>query len=158
MGPKAAVFREAAAVAISAHSKSDFFSRRPHKNPASKLSPAPVGSIGSISYIPKSKLSVLEYIVLPFLPFFTTINSSLLFKNSFLTADISELRIGSKFTVSELTNGKFTILHPETSVVVQVRTARAAVEDEVEDEEEGEEGEEGTGEEGAAEEGAAATE
>jgi len=68
----------------------------------------------------------------------------------FLNADISQLRIGSKLTVSELADDKFTILHPETSVVVQVRTARAAVEDEIADEEdeEDEEGEEG--EEGAA--------
>ena len=37
---------------------------------------------------------------------------------------------------------KFSILHPETTVVVQVRTARAAVL--TDEEEEGEEGEEGT--------------
>ena len=60
----------------------------------------------------------------------------------FINADISNLRIGSKLVVSELEDDKFVILHPENSVVVQVRTARAAIEDEVEDEE-GEEGEEG---------------
>jgi large subunit ribosomal protein L25 len=71
----------------------------------------------------------------------------------FINADISTLKIGSKLYVTELTNEKFTILHPDNSVVVQVRTARAVIEDEVE-EEEGEEGEEGAVAEGAAEEGA----
>jgi large subunit ribosomal protein L25 len=64
----------------------------------------------------------------------------------FINADISELRIGSKLIVSELANDKFHILHPENTVVVQVRTARAAIEEETV-EEEGEELEEG--EEGA---------
>ena len=68
----------------------------------------------------------------------------------FLNADISELRIGMKLVVSELANEKFTFLHPENTVVVQVRTARSAVEEE-EEEEEGEEGEEGATEEAAAE-------
>jgi len=71
----------------------------------------------------------------------------------FINADISKLRIGSKLIVSELANGKFHILHPENTVVVQVRTARAAIEDEVEEDEEGVEGEEGV--ETATEEGAA---
>jgi large subunit ribosomal protein L25 len=57
----------------------------------------------------------------------------------FINADISKLRIGSKLYVTELENEKFTILHPENTVVVQVRTARAAVDDVVADEEEGEE-------------------
>ncbi|MCF6180568.1 50S ribosomal protein L25/general stress protein Ctc [Lutibacter sp.] len=70
----------------------------------------------------------------------------------FINADISELRIGSKVYVTELENEKFTILHPDNTVVAQVRTARAAIEDEVVDEE-GAEGTEGT-EEGATEEGA----
>jgi len=63
----------------------------------------------------------------------------------FLTADISELKIGDKVTVSELDNDKITINHPDNTVVVQVRMARAAI---VEEELEGEEGEE-EGEEGA---------
>jgi len=67
----------------------------------------------------------------------------------FLNADISTLKIGMKVIVSDLANDKFSILHPENTVVVQVRTARAAV---VEDEEEGEgEGEEAEGTEGAEE-------
>jgi large subunit ribosomal protein L25 len=56
----------------------------------------------------------------------------------FINADISNLKIGSKLVVAELTNDAFTILHPETTVVVQVRTARSAVivdEDEEGDEE-----------------------
>ena len=66
----------------------------------------------------------------------------------FLTADISKLKIGDKFCVRELADDKFSILHPETSVVVQVRTARAAIVEETEEEEEGEEGV-AEGEEGA---------
>ncbi len=61
----------------------------------------------------------------------------------FINADISKLRIGNKVIVSELANDKFSILHPENTVVVQVRTARAAIV-EIGDEEEGEEGEEAT--------------
>ena len=69
----------------------------------------------------------------------------------FINADISKLKIGMKVIVSDLADDKFTILHPETTVVVQVRTARSAVMPEDEDEE-GEEGEEGATEEGATEE------
>jgi len=67
----------------------------------------------------------------------------------FINADISKLKIGMKVVVSDVADEKLTIMHPENTVVVQVRTARAAVEDEEEDEE-GEEGEEGATEEGAA--------
>ena len=69
----------------------------------------------------------------------------------FINADISKLKIGMKLVVSDLADDKFTILHPETTVVVQVRTARSAVMPE-DEEEEGEEGEEGATEEGATEE------
>ena len=62
----------------------------------------------------------------------------------FINADISKLRIGHKLVVSQLADDKFSILHPETTVVVQVRTARSAVL--TDEEEEGEEGEEGTAE------------
>ena len=65
----------------------------------------------------------------------------------FINADISKLKIGSKLIVTELADDKFSILHPENSVVVQVRTSRSAV---ATDEEE-EEGEEGATEEAAAE-------
>jgi len=60
----------------------------------------------------------------------------------FINADISKMRIGHKLYVTALASDKFTILHPENSVVVQVRTARTAIADQ-EEEEEGEEGEEG---------------
>jgi len=68
----------------------------------------------------------------------------------FINADISKLKIGTKLIVSEVANEKFSILHPENSVVVQVRTARTAVLEDEEDEE-GEEGAEGATEEAAAE-------
>ena len=62
----------------------------------------------------------------------------------FFDIDISKLKIGDNITVETLLNDDFTILSPETSVVVQVKTARAAIEEELEDEEgEGLEGEEG---------------
>ncbi len=54
----------------------------------------------------------------------------------FINADISKLRIGHKLYVTALANEKFTILHPDNTVVVQVRTARTAVEDVEEDEDE----------------------
>jgi len=44
-----------------------------------------------------------------------------------IEADISELKIGDKVLISELANDKFTFLHPDNTVVVQVRMARAAV-------------------------------
>jgi large subunit ribosomal protein L25 len=62
----------------------------------------------------------------------------------FINADISKLKIGNKVYVTELENEKFSILHPDNTVVVQVRTARAVVEEVEEDEDEdGEEGAEG---------------
>ncbi|MDH3699187.1 MAG: 50S ribosomal protein L25/general stress protein Ctc [Flavobacteriaceae bacterium] len=67
----------------------------------------------------------------------------------FFNVDISELKIGDNILVESLLSDEFTILHPDTTVVVQVKMSRTAIEDEVEDEE-GEEGEEGVeGEEGA---------
>jgi len=56
--------------------------------------------------------------------------------------DISKLKIGDNISVETLLNDDFAILHPDSTVVVQVKTARTAVlvEDE---EEEGVEGEEG---------------
>lgn len=58
----------------------------------------------------------------------------------FFDVDISKLKIGEHISVAGLMNDDFTILHPDTTVVVQVKTARTAV---VIDDEEGEEGEEG---------------
>ena len=76
----------------------------------------------------------------------------------FFDVDISELKIGDNIIVESLLSDDFTILHPDSTVVVQVKTQRAAVVEEVDEEElEGEEGEEGAttaeGAEGAAPEG-----
>jgi large subunit ribosomal protein L25 len=52
----------------------------------------------------------------------------------FVTADISELKIGSKLVVASLANDGYTFMHPDNTVVVQVRTSRNATDD-AEDEE-----------------------
>ena len=65
----------------------------------------------------------------------------------FFDVDISKLKIGDNITVESLLNDEFEILHPDTTVVVQVKTMRAAIV--VDDEDEDAEGVEG--EEGAAE-------
>lgn len=69
----------------------------------------------------------------------------------FFDVDISKLKIGQHISVAGLMNDDFSILHPDTTVVVQVKTARTAV---VIEDEEGEEGEEGAveGAEGSSEE------
>tara|TARA_R110000796_G_scaffold37722_4_gene95320 strand:- start:220903 stop:221526 length:624 start_codon:yes stop_codon:yes gene_type:complete len=68
----------------------------------------------------------------------------------FFDVDISKLRIGGNIAVSSLVKDEFTILHPDNTVVVQVKAARNAVlvDDE---EEEGAEGAEAATEEAAAE-------
>lgn len=53
----------------------------------------------------------------------------------YLEADISDLKIGNKLYVAALANDDFTIMHPENTVVCQVRTSRNAIEDEEEEEE-----------------------
>ena len=73
----------------------------------------------------------------------------------FFNVDISKLEIGDLISVEGLKNEDFTIMHPDSQVVVQVKTARAAVTvetDEDDDDLEGiEEGAEATeGAEGAA--------
>lgn len=68
----------------------------------------------------------------------------------FINADISELEIGDKIFVSELKNDEFSILHPDDTVVTQVRMARAVEVVEVDEDEEGVEGEEGAVEGGEA--------
>jgi len=60
----------------------------------------------------------------------------------FINADISELTIGDKLYITDLSDGKFTMLHPENTVVAQVRMSRLSLSEDEEDEE-GEEGEEG---------------
>lgn len=53
----------------------------------------------------------------------------------FVTADISKLKIGSKLVITSLFNEDYTFMHPENTVVVQVRTSRNASNVEDEDEE-----------------------
>ena len=68
----------------------------------------------------------------------------------FVEADITDMKIGDKLYVTELENGDFKFLHPDNTVVCQVKTARAAIVDVIdEDELEGEEGEVAEGAEGA---------
>jgi len=57
----------------------------------------------------------------------------------FFNVDISKLKIGGNIDVSTLLSEDFTILHPDNTVVVQVKAARTAIL--VEDEEDAEEGE-----------------
>ena len=63
--------------------------------------------------------------------------------------DISELQIGMFVYIKDLKSDKYSFLASDNSVVVGVKTARAAIEEEVEEEVEGEEGEEGTPSEGS---------
>ncbi len=70
--------------------------------------------------------------------------------------DISDLSIGDFVYIKDLKSDDYSFLAPDGSVVVGVKTARAAIEEEVADEE-GED-EEGTTEEGATQEGDSSTE
>ena len=70
--------------------------------------------------------------------------------------DISDLSIGQFVYIKDLKSDDYSFLAPDGSVVVGVKTARAAIEEEVADEEE--ENEEGTTEEGATQEGDSSTE
>ncbi|WP_343487227.1 50S ribosomal protein L25/general stress protein Ctc [Allomuricauda sp. d1] len=67
----------------------------------------------------------------------------------FFNVDISKLKIGDNISVESLLNDDFTILHPDSTVVVQVKTQRAAIVVEEDEEEEGVEGEAVEGGEGA---------
>jgi len=62
----------------------------------------------------------------------------------FFNIDISNLKIGDNISVESLLSDDFTILHPDSQVVVQVKTARAAIVEEEEELEEGAEAAEGT--------------
>ena len=46
-----------------------------------------------------------------------------------IVADISGLELGNKLTTSDLKNDAYSFLHPETTVVCQVRTSRASIKD-----------------------------
>ncbi len=54
----------------------------------------------------------------------------------FVTADISKLKIGNKLFVTSLVNEDYTFMHPDNTVVVQVRTSRNATAEDEEVEEE----------------------
>ena len=69
-----------------------------------------------------------------------------------IEVDITKLKIGGKVYVTELESEDFRFLHPDNTVVCQVKTARTAILDAIdEDELEGEEGEAAEGAEGATE-------
>lgn len=68
-----------------------------------------------------------------------------------LEVDITPLRIGTSVRVSELSLDGVTFLNNANAMVVQVRTARGAVDEEGDEDEDGEEGEAAEGEEKAAE-------
>jgi large subunit ribosomal protein L25 len=53
----------------------------------------------------------------------------------FVTANISKLKIGNKLFITSLFSDEYTFVHPDNTVVVQVRTSRNATETELEDEE-----------------------
>ncbi|MEM8845885.1 MAG: 50S ribosomal protein L25/general stress protein Ctc [Bacteroidota bacterium] len=62
----------------------------------------------------------------------------------FVTVDISKLRIGGTISVETLLSDDFTIMHPDSTAVVQVKASRTSVaDDEEEEEEEGEAAAEG---------------
>ena len=61
----------------------------------------------------------------------------------FIEVDITPLKIGSKLYITELENEDYTFLHPDNTVVCQVRRSRLAIVDADDDEEEGEEAEGG---------------
>src|SRR5690554_5868014 len=57
----------------------------------------------------------------------------------YIEADITELRIGNKLYITELTNDNYKFMHPDNTVIEQVRTTRNVVEDN--EEETGDDGE-----------------
>ena len=52
----------------------------------------------------------------------------------FISADISKLKVGSKLVVTSLSNESYTFMHPDNTVVVQVRASRNSVAEEEEEE------------------------
>ncbi len=50
----------------------------------------------------------------------------------FITVDISNLELGNKLYTSELQNESYSIMHPDNTVVCQVRTSRASIKEEEE--------------------------
>jgi len=68
----------------------------------------------------------------------------------FITVDISKLRIGGTIAVETVLNDDYTILHPDSTAIVQVKASRTSIADEEGDEEEGAAAEGAEGAEGAA--------
>jgi len=68
----------------------------------------------------------------------------------FIEADITEMRIGNKMYTKSLKTDNYKIMHPDNTVICQVRTSRTAIAD-VEEETEGEEGAEAPAAEGTEE-------
>ena len=58
----------------------------------------------------------------------------------FIEADITPLKIGGKLTVAQLANDAYKFLHPDNTVVCQVKRSRVSIDDVEEEEEEGAEG------------------
>jgi large subunit ribosomal protein L25 len=56
----------------------------------------------------------------------------------FIEADITEMRIGHKMYIGAIAQENFKIMHPDNTVICQVRTSRAAVDDSEDEEEEDE--------------------
>ncbi|GAA4276710.1 50S ribosomal protein L25/general stress protein Ctc [Aquimarina mytili] len=52
-----------------------------------------------------------------------------------IEGDITKLKIGNKLYVTDVASDKFTILHPDNTVICQVKTSRTAVADDEEEEE-----------------------
>jgi len=71
----------------------------------------------------------------------------------FINGDISKLDIGDKLYVTELDHGNYSVLHPDNTVIAQVRVSRLALDLEELDAE-AEEGDDVLGAEGSTEEGA----
>ena len=51
----------------------------------------------------------------------------------FIVANISNLKLGNKLYTAELQTDAYTILHPDNTVVCQVRTSRASLKEEEDD-------------------------
>ena len=68
-----------------------------------------------------------------------------------IVANISNLKLGNKLYTAELQTEDFTIVHPDNTVVCQVRTSRASIKEEEEETEEATEGGEDTPAEAPAE-------
>ena len=53
--------------------------------------------------------------------------------HDFIVANISNLKLGNKLYTAELQTDAYTILHPDNTVVCQVRTSRASLKEEEDD-------------------------